>query len=90
MAITNFQLNDQRSCGPFGSGNGYVGVIFDLVNTGGSGFATVAYTLDGATDHTNVYHVPGSTTLSGVHDFVFVPDCNAHTVAAQITSLTSG
>jgi hypothetical protein len=89
MAITNFQLTDQRSCGGSGSGNGNVAVTFDLVNTGGSGFATVAYTVDGATDHTNVYHVQGDTSLP-VHDSVFVKDCNAHTVAAQIQTQTAG
>ncbi len=87
MTITNFQLTDQRSC-LFGSG-GDVAVTLDLVNTGGNGFAVIAYTLDGITDHTNQYHVPGGTSLP-VHDSVFVSDCNAHTVAAQITSEFAG
>lgn len=89
MALTNFQLTDHRSCGAFGSGNGYVAITFDLVNTGGSGFASIAYTLDSVADHTNVYHVPGGNSLP-VHDSVFAPDCSAHNVQAQITAQRAG
>lgn len=87
MALTNFQLNDQRSC-LIGTG-GNVLVSFDLVNTGGSGFARVAFQVDNATDHTNQYYVAGGSQLH-VSDPVYISDCASHYVSVRIVSEFTG
>jgi hypothetical protein len=83
MTITNYQLTDQTNC-PYSAG-GDILVTYDLVNTGGPGFARIVYAIDGVQDHTNDYFVSGGKT-SAIQDTVSVSDCNSHDISAEITS----
>ncbi len=83
MGISNFGLFDARTClVPQG---GTVYATFDLVNKGGSGFARVAFQLDGVTTLENQYSVPSGSHLP-VEQAIFVADCGIHSIAAQITT----
>ena len=86
LAITNFQLTEMR--GAFCVSGGPVLYSFTLVNTGRSGFADVAFFLDGSTAGTNRYYV-GANSQSPVSDTINVPDCSSHTGSVEITGRTS-
>jgi hypothetical protein len=83
VKISNFQLFDVRSCVQGAGGKVYAN--FDLVNSGGNGFARLEYEIDGVTDHQTQYYVQQGSQLH-IQEPVYVPDCGPHAIGAGVTS----
>lgn len=64
--------------------------FFTIVNSGDAdGFATVEYLIDGAVRDTQDYFVPAGTSIDRSFD-VPVDDCETHTAAVRVGSVTKG
>ncbi len=87
VKISNFQLYDVRSCVQGAGGKVYAN--FDLVNSGGNGFARIEYEIDGVTDHQTQYYVHRGSAIH-VQEGVYISDCAPHAIGAGVTSEWAG
>ena len=87
VKISHFQLYDVRSCVQGAGGKVYAN--FDLVNSGGNGFARIEFDIDGVADHQTQYYVHRGSALH-VQEGVYIPDCGPHAIGAGVTSEWAG
>lgn len=76
-------------CSYYISGNNYpyqdIRYVVKVQNSGGTGWANVAFEVDGSVEDAVVVHVGGGTFV-WVTDFVYLNDCATHTTSAEIIS----
>ncbi len=76
-------------CSNYISGNNYpyqdIRYIVKVQNSGGTGWANVAFEVDGNVQDATVVHVGGGTFV-WVTDIVYMNDCATHTTSAEVIS----
>lgn len=86
IEITNFTVVDRRP--PVCFTGGFVDYAFTLENTGGAGFATVGYRIDGQILGNSTYYV-GQNSQTPVSYSVELHDCNNHQASVGILNQTA-
>jgi hypothetical protein len=83
ITVTDFKLEDRRDVGCLLLLGGKVRYIFNLVNTGASGFAQVYFYLDDRVVDSNNYYVPGGGQYHVEQD-IQVNDCLGHEARVSV------
>ena len=74
--ILNPDILDERVCNGTTLLGGHIFVVFDVLNTGGDGWAKVSFYIHGSFDHSWVHFVPSHQTISEQKPIYITGTCN--------------